>query len=49
MSLAKRLDLPNQEIEWNELFVENEMVSEKDFEKSYNQMLYIIKTELGIE
>jgi phosphate/sulfate permease len=49
MSLTKRVNLPNWDNEWNELFVESEMVSEERFEQSYKQMLHIIKTELGIE
>jgi len=49
MSLTKRQNLPNWNSEWDKLFVEKEMVSEKDFERSYNQMLDVIKSELGIE
>ncbi|WP_281541575.1 hypothetical protein [Maribacter aestuarii] len=48
MNLEKRKNLPNWEENWNELFVQDEMVDETSFKKSYNELLYVIKRELEI-
>lgn len=48
MNLTKRVDLPEWKSEWNELFVEDKMVSEEKFDNSYNDLMNIIKAELEI-
>lgn len=48
MNLTKRIDLPNWNSEWNELFVEEEMVSHKEFDTSYDTLLKLIKAELEV-
>jgi len=48
MNLTKRADLPNWDTTWNELFVENEMVEQSEFDNSYNSLLKLIKAELEI-
>ncbi len=49
MSIAKRADLPNWKKEWNDLFVTSERVDKEVFNKSYNQLIYVIRKELEID
>lgn len=48
MNLVKRQGLDGWKTEWNELFVPEEQVDKDSFKKSYNELLYIIKSELEI-
>lgn len=49
MDFDKRARLPNWDNKWAEHFVPDEKVTNERFEKSYNQLLYIVKKELEIE
>lgn len=48
MNLSKRRDLPEWNTDWNELFAEENMVESKQFNKSYFELLNLIRTELEI-
>lgn len=48
MNLDKRKNLTNWNDDWNNLFVQDKMVDETIFKKSYNELLYVIKRELEI-
>jgi len=49
MSLSKRIELPDWNSEWNQLFIEDKMESEEKFDKSYFDLLKLIKAELDIQ
>ncbi|WP_136465019.1 hypothetical protein [Flagellimonas onchidii] len=48
MDLSKRIKLANWNPKWEELFVPEEQINNDLFEKSYDQLIYVIRRELGI-
>lgn len=48
MNLTKRVDLPIWNNNWNDLFAEDQIVRENEFNNSYLKLMNMIKAELDI-